>query len=62
MDDAPLHKDSLSLFLLQQAMDEVHFRNLGRGGKETLLIKHVAAKRIDPLTPPSPKSGKRPLP
>nr|WP_320114940.1 GNAT family N-acetyltransferase [uncultured Desulfuromonas sp.] len=61
MDDAPLHKDSLSLFLLQQAMDEVHFRNLGRGGKETLLIKHVAAKRIDPLTPSSPKPPETPV-
>ncbi|WP_321530301.1 ATP-binding protein [uncultured Desulfuromonas sp.] len=61
MDDAPLHKDSLSLFLLQQTMDEVHFRNLGRGGKKTLLIKHVAAKRIDPLTPSSPKPPETPV-
>lgn len=39
----------LGMYLLQQAVDQVKFINLGRGGKETVLIKHFLHKRIDTI-------------
>ncbi len=39
----------LGMYLLRQAVDQVKFINLGRGGKETVLIKHLPHKRIDTL-------------
>lgn len=39
--------EGLSMYLLKHSVDEVHFRNLGRNGKETVLIKNIAAQRID---------------
>ncbi len=39
----------LGMYLLRHAVDEVKFLNLGREGKETVLIKHLAHKRIDAL-------------
>lgn len=43
-DDAPAA--GLGLFLMKKAMDEVSFRNLGAGGKETRMVKYLAAKNI----------------
>jgi len=48
--DAPANSDNtdgLSMFLLKNSVDEVHFRNLGRDGKETVLVKNITAQRID---------------
>ena len=39
--------EGLGTFLLKQAMDEIQYRNLGREGKETILIKHLSSKRIE---------------
>ncbi|MBU1138194.1 MAG: hypothetical protein KKA76_04375, partial [Proteobacteria bacterium] len=39
----------LGMYLLRHAVDEVKFLNLGRDGKETVLIKHLSHKRIDAL-------------
>ena len=39
--------DGLSMYLLKHCVDEVRFHNLGRNGKETVLVKNFAAKRID---------------
>lgn len=39
----------LGMYLLRHAVDEVRFVNLGRDGKETVLIKHLPHKRIDAL-------------
>lgn len=39
----------LGMYLLRQAVDKVKFINLGRGGKETVLIKHLPHKRVDTI-------------
>lgn len=39
--------EGLSMYLLKHSVDEVHFRNLGRDGKETVLVKNIEAQRID---------------
>lgn len=36
----------LGLYLMKQAMDEVAFHNLGKAGKETLLVKYLSSKDI----------------
>jgi len=41
--------EGLGLYLLKQAVDKAIFRNLGRDGHETILIKHLHSKRIDNL-------------
>jgi len=42
--------NGLGLFLMKKMMDEVHFKNLGRKGKETHLIKYLLSGRIDRIT------------
>ena len=44
---APDKVDGLSMYLLKHSVDEVQFRNLGRNGKETVLIKNIGSTRID---------------
>ncbi len=39
--------EGLSMYLLKHSVDEVHFRNRGRDGKETVLVKNIEAQRID---------------
>ena len=39
----------LGMYLLRRAVDQVKFINLGRGGKETVLIKHLPHKRVDTI-------------
>ena len=41
--------NGLGLFLLKQAVDELIFKNLGRNGHETLLIKYRRLKHIDSI-------------
>ena len=43
------NQDSLSMFLLKHSVDEVHFHNLGRDGKETVLVKNIKSRRIDSI-------------
>ncbi len=43
--------NGLGLFLMKKVMDEIVFRNLGRDGKETVLVKYLEKDRIDRLTP-----------
>lgn len=38
--------EGLGTFLIEQSMDEVHYNNLGKEGKETQLIKHIRDKTI----------------
>jgi len=42
----------LGMFLMRAAMDTVEYHNLGREGKETVLVKHLRNRRIDLLTRP----------
>ncbi len=37
----------MGIFLMKKFMDEVYFRNLGMGGKETHMAKYLPAKSID---------------
>ena len=46
----PCDVDGLSMYLLKKSIDEVQFRNLGRDGKEMILIKNITSKRIDNIT------------
>ena len=46
--------DGLGMFLLKKSVDEVHFRNLGRDGKETVLVKNISARRIDNIIKQEP--------
>ncbi|MEI9479988.1 MAG: GNAT family N-acetyltransferase, partial [Deltaproteobacteria bacterium] len=39
----------LGTFLMRASMDIVEYHNLGRAGKETVLIKNIGKKRIDSL-------------
>ncbi len=39
----------LGTFLMKKTMDKIEYRNLGRQGKETLLIKYINKGRIDNL-------------
>ena len=39
----------LGMFLMRASMDTVEYHNLGRDGKETVLVKHLSSKRIDRL-------------
>ena len=39
----------LGMYLLRRAVDQVKYVNLGRGGKETVLIKHFPHKRVDTI-------------
>ena len=41
--------DGLGMYLMQSSVDQVKFRNLGRNGKETILIQRIEAERIDNL-------------
>ena len=57
--DAPAssgNTDGLGMFLLKNSVDEVHFRNLGRDGKETVLVKNLTARRIDNIIKQEPAS------
>jgi len=48
--DADLEKRSgagLGYFFMKEAMDEVSFHNLGKEGKETLLVKYLQRKNIE---------------
>ena len=52
--DAPLER-GLGTFLMKQVFDQVVFRNLGKDGKETCLIKHRQQQLIgDYAAPPAP--------
>ncbi len=42
----------LGMFLMRASMDTVEYHNLGRDGKETVLVKHLSSKRIDRLMEP----------
>ncbi len=45
----------IGIFLIQRFMDRVEFRNRGREGKETVLVKFIPSQRFDRITrPPSP--------
>lgn len=39
--------EGLGIFLMQKVMDKVEFKNKGREGKETILVKYHQSKRID---------------
>ncbi|MCD6269954.1 MAG: ATP-binding protein [Deltaproteobacteria bacterium] len=51
----PDNTDGLSMFLLRSSVDEVHFRNLGRDGKETVLVKNIKSRRIDNIIKKQPQ-------
>jgi anti-sigma regulatory factor (Ser/Thr protein kinase)/GNAT superfamily N-acetyltransferase len=42
----------LGMFLMRASMDIVEYHNLGRDGKETVLVKHLGSRRIDRLMEP----------
>jgi len=42
----------LGTFLMRAAMDSVEYHNLGREGKETVLVKHLGNRRIDRMIEP----------
>jgi len=39
--------EGLGTFLMQKVMDKVEFKNMGREGKETILIKYPKSQKID---------------
>jgi serine/threonine-protein kinase RsbW len=54
-----LSTTGLGIYLIQKMMDELHFKNLGPGGKETVMVKYLpdAAARNQPDEVTAEKSG-----